>query len=289
LNVEETGTWLRIGEFARLAGVSVRTARYYASRQLLVPAFVDPTTSYRFYRLDQVPVLQRLRRLRALGFSIAELKIWVASPDGSIDRTRLLEDLKCRVERQMATDLQRLRTLRLLLEKEFQIQGPPAAAVPAERPIAPTAAYTIRHHGRCSQRAIYEMFESAELQVARHNARLNRPPFLLLHGGEYEANADVEVCIPIPRRSIEAIGGRLIGGAGRAVCASFSGPYSQGTTVLEGMRRWMESRGVCAIGPVREVYLRYGADQKGYCVPKGQLARTSANYLTEIRIPIADS
>ena len=38
-----------IKEFADFTGVSVRTLHYYDEIGLLMPAFVDKTTGYRFY------------------------------------------------------------------------------------------------------------------------------------------------------------------------------------------------------------------------------------------------
>jgi DNA-binding transcriptional MerR regulator len=288
LGFSKSSRWLRIGEFARLAGVSVKTARYYAGSQLLVPAYTDPSTSYRFYRLDQVPVLQRIRHLRALGLSIAELRSWLSLPEGAVERLGLLEILKSRVQVQMTADAQRLDALQLLIDEEFQVHGPRVPVDPAERPLPQVAAYTIREPGRCTAHAIYEMFESAELHVANYSARSNRPPFLMVHGAHYgEPHRDVEVCIPILKRCIGAAGGRMIQGTKRAACERFGGPYNQGAAVFEGMRRWIGSSGRRATGPVREVYWRYGADQNGYSVPKTQLARAPADYLTEIQIPLA--
>jgi DNA-binding transcriptional MerR regulator/effector-binding domain-containing protein len=282
--------WLRIGAFARLAGVSVKTARYYASSGLLMPGYIDPSSSYRFYRFDQVLALKRIRHLRGLGLSIAELRSWLSLPEGAVQRLGLLEALKSRVQAQIAADTQRLDALQLLIDEEFKIYRPCVAVDPAERPLSQVAAYTIRERGQCTAHAIYRMFESAELHVAKYSARANRPPFLILHGARYgDPHKDVEVCIPILKRSIDAAGGRLIQGAKRAVCERFGGPYNQGAAVFEGMRRWIGSNGERATGPVREVYWRYGADQNGYSVPKAQLARAPADYLTEIQIPIADS
>jgi DNA-binding transcriptional MerR regulator/effector-binding domain-containing protein len=282
--------WLRIGEFARLAGVTVKTVRYYANSELVPPAYIDPNTLYRFYRADQVPMLKRIRRLRRLGLGIAELRSWLASPEGSAPRINLLESLKRRVQLQMAADEERLRTLQLLIEMEFKSPAQRAKIDPSERPLSEVAAFTIRNHGQCTPHTIYRMFESAELQVARHGARSNRPPFLILHSAQYgEPHTDIEVCIPILKQSIEATGGRLIEGTKRAVCGRFSGPYNQGGAVFEGMQHWIESSGERMTGPLREVYWRYGADQNGYSVPKTQLARAPADYLTEIQIPIADS
>ena len=287
MEIDGAGRWLRIGEFARLARVTVKTARYYANCGLVVPAYIDPSTSYRFYRSDQVRVLRRLRRLRGLGFGIAELRSWLQSPEGSASRMNLLEGVRRKVQLQMAADEERLRALQLLVEGEFNSHALHATIDPRERAISQIAAYTIRNHGRCTPHTIYRMFESAEAQVARHGARSNRPPFLMLHNTRYGApHTDVEVCIPILKQAFEAMGGRLIEGTKSAVCGSFSGPYSQGISVFEGMQRWIESSGKRAMGPLREVYWRYGADQNGYSVPKAQLARIPADYLTEIQIPI---
>jgi len=274
------GKWLQIGEFARRAGVSVKTARYYASSGLLIPAFIEPGSSYRYYRLDQVVTLRRIRELRALGLSIAELKTWMASAHASFERIDLLETLKGRLQRQMADDARRLQLLQRLIESEFDI----------ERSIAPVAAYTIRDRTQSMHRTVYRMIESAEMQVGRHGARSLQPPFLLLHDGRYgEAGADVEVCVPILKDAAGAIGGKWIEGANRAACGRFMGPYKNGTILFKGMQRWMQSSGMRAAGPVREVYLRYGADQHGYTIPAAQLARATADYLTELQIPITAS
>jgi len=290
LGFSKSNKWLKIGEFARLAGVSVKTARYYASSELLVPAYIDPRTSYRCYRLDQVSVLRRIRQLRRLGLSIAELRSWLSLPEGAVERLGLLEILKSRVQMQMAADTERLDALQLLIDQEFQFRRLCVPVDPAERPLSQVAAYTIREPGQCTAHAIYEMFEAAELHVAKYGARSNRPPFLIVHGARYgEPHRDVEVCIPILGQSIDAAGGRMIQGAKRAVCERFTGPYNQGAAVFEAMRRWLGSSGRRVTGPVREVYWRYGADQNGYSVPQAQLARAPADYLTEIQIPVADS
>jgi DNA-binding transcriptional MerR regulator len=280
MGLGRAGSWLRIGEFARLAGVTVKTARYYANCNLIVPAYVDPSTSYRFYRSDQVPILRRIRQLRRLGLSIAELRSWLASPEGSAPRINLLESLKDRVHLQMAADEERLHTIQRLIDREFQIPALCVETDPTERAIPEVAAYTIRNHGRCTHHTIYRMFEAAELQVARHSARSNRPPFLILHNARYgEPHTDIEVCVPILKRSIEATGGRLIGGVKRALCERYSGPYDQGTAKFERMQRWISSSRARVSGPLREVYWRYGADESGYSVPKAQLARATADYL----------
>ncbi len=65
---------IRIGDFARLAGISVATLRLYDDRGLLAPAFVDPESSYRYYRGEQLADLYRIGMLQDLGFSLREIK-----------------------------------------------------------------------------------------------------------------------------------------------------------------------------------------------------------------------
>ncbi|MEZ4832447.1 MAG: MerR family DNA-binding transcriptional regulator [Caldilineaceae bacterium] len=49
---------LKIGEFSKLAQVSVKTLRYYAELGLLKPDWVDRYTGYRYYTLQQLRVPQ---------------------------------------------------------------------------------------------------------------------------------------------------------------------------------------------------------------------------------------
>ena len=63
---------LKIGDFSRLAHVSVKTLRFYDEAGLFAPAAVEPRTGYRFYRAAQLPQLQRILLLRELGCTVAE-------------------------------------------------------------------------------------------------------------------------------------------------------------------------------------------------------------------------
>jgi hypothetical protein len=59
-------TRLSIGQFSQMSYLSVRTLRRYHASGLLEPAHVDPATGYRYYRADQLPAAQVIRRLRSL-------------------------------------------------------------------------------------------------------------------------------------------------------------------------------------------------------------------------------
>src|SRR5258708_38101308 len=64
---------LKIGEFARVAQVSLATLRHYEKSGLLKPMVLDPDTGYRYYSLDQLPRLNRILALKYLGFSLEQI------------------------------------------------------------------------------------------------------------------------------------------------------------------------------------------------------------------------
>ena len=63
---------LKIGEFSKLAQVSIKTLRYYAELGLLTPGWVDRYTGYRYYTLQQLPRLNRILTLKELGFPLEQ-------------------------------------------------------------------------------------------------------------------------------------------------------------------------------------------------------------------------
>lgn len=65
---------LRIGEFSKLSGVSIRTLRYYDEIDLFKPAEIDLFTDYRYYNEEQIEDLKLINALKNVGFSLEEIK-----------------------------------------------------------------------------------------------------------------------------------------------------------------------------------------------------------------------
>ena len=61
------------GQFARLAGVSVRTIRFYDKQNILKPSYVNPSGA-RFYTDSDLARLQQILLLKYLGFSLDDIK-----------------------------------------------------------------------------------------------------------------------------------------------------------------------------------------------------------------------
>jgi len=277
---------LKIGDFSRLARVSVKKLRFYDAAGLFAPAHVQPRTGYRFYRAAQLAQLQRVLLLRELGCSLAETAQLLRLPPDSPAYARTLTLLRRRLMTRVARDEERLRRLDTLLHAAEPQAGASGAPV-AVRALAAIGALTLRERVRDAGVEVERMFESTEQRVARLGCRTAVSPFLLFHDMEYrEHDMDVEVCVPIEPQALSACGGRLVPGAAQAACLRFAGSYAQAPRLYERMLEWMDGAGVRIAGPLRETYLRFGAAQRGYTLPPLMLADGVAEYETELQMPV---
>lgn len=80
---------LRIGDLARLGGVSVRMLRHYHEIGLLVPAHIDEATGYRSYGLGQLDALRHVVELKELGVPLADIEA-IINRERDAEETRLL-------------------------------------------------------------------------------------------------------------------------------------------------------------------------------------------------------
>ncbi|HWT74882.1 MAG TPA: MerR family transcriptional regulator [Mobilitalea sp.] len=81
---------MKIGEIAAFFNVSVKAIRLYEKKGIIVPAKTDPATGYRYYTVDQVQTLNALLELKALGFSLSEIKNIISGGISNHDLTMAL-------------------------------------------------------------------------------------------------------------------------------------------------------------------------------------------------------
>ncbi len=79
-----------IGEIADFFGVSRKAIRLYEKKGIIKPVEVDAQNGYRYYSAAQVQQLNALLELKALGFSLEEIKSVL---DGDTTREGLQEAL----------------------------------------------------------------------------------------------------------------------------------------------------------------------------------------------------
>lgn len=82
------------GEIARIAGVSLRTVRYYDTKGLLPPVS-HSDTGYRYYDKGSLALLQRIMMLKYLGFSLEQIQQLIAAQEAdALDQEAILAQQK---------------------------------------------------------------------------------------------------------------------------------------------------------------------------------------------------
>lgn len=92
---------MRIGEFARLAGVTPRTIRYYESLGLLGPSEREGA-GFRYYTELELARLQKINALKELGLSLDEIAtvvpLYFEDPSGLTGKRKVLEILQAHLQ-----------------------------------------------------------------------------------------------------------------------------------------------------------------------------------------------
>lgn len=74
----------KIGDFARIVDLPVKTLRFYAEKEILLPSEIDSFTGYRYYNERNIRECELIKLLKALSFSLQEIKLYTASFDEKI-------------------------------------------------------------------------------------------------------------------------------------------------------------------------------------------------------------
>ena len=99
---------LKIGEFSQLGQVSVRTLRHYDDLGLLKPARIDPDSDYRYFELEQLPILHRIMAYKDMGLQLGTIRQLLAEPVAVEELRRLLEERQATISLQIFEEQQRL-------------------------------------------------------------------------------------------------------------------------------------------------------------------------------------
>ena len=115
---------LKIGDFSKLAQVSVKTLRYYGSLGLLKPAWIDRYSGYRYYTVEQLPRLNRILALKDLGFSLEQIQAIIGDNLSAAELRGMLRLKQAELERQIQSQQDRLGRIAArmqLIEQESEL------------------------------------------------------------------------------------------------------------------------------------------------------------------------
>jgi DNA-binding transcriptional MerR regulator len=223
---------------------------------------VDPASAYRYYSPAQLPELRRILALRQLGMPLDEIGALVHGGDlrEALERRRAdLETERRRVE-------ERLAALEISVDDEV-------GADIVVRPVAVEPAALMR-----VEAAVGDAFYELEAYVRDLGRRAHRPP------GAIPSHREIFVPVTGPVPESDRIGYRRLP-ACRVASVIHRGSYDGVAAARTTLLRWVEAAGLVHAGPMRTLYLQFGAEPE-LRVPPGWVVGTDEAFVTELQLPI---
>lgn len=101
---EKEEKFIQIGELAKKTKVTPRTIKHYEEKGL-IKAFKKTQGGFRLYQNDKVKLVERIRQLKKVGFSLREVKE-IEEINGIVEEQNILEKVNEKELNKMITFLQ---------------------------------------------------------------------------------------------------------------------------------------------------------------------------------------
>jgi DNA-binding transcriptional MerR regulator len=256
---------LRIGDFARLSRVPVKTLRYYDDLGLFTPQRVDRATGYRYYAVEQLPRLNRLLALRDLGFSLEQIGT-VLSDGITLEQLRGMLVLKrAAAEQRLEEERDRLARIEARL-RDIELEDTMPDYDVTLKTLEPTlvAGCRIRVPTNDHVPALLGAAYTKTYEHVRANGGKDLTPCMSLWytTADTYTDEDAEAVVPVDRglpSSDEVNVYELPGGT--FATAVHHGDFSEFTQLHPVLLRWIEANGYRIVGPSREIYLGHDDEQ----------------------------
>ncbi len=264
----------RIGEFSRIARVTIETLRHYDALGLLKPEQVDTFTGYRYYAARQLKTLTRILALKESGFSLDEIARILQEKLSNDEIRGMLKTQLVLAEREILSAQarqeqinHRLKYLDLeesMPDYEVILKSVEPLTIAAIREIVPTVD---QMPARCGA-----MFQQIGQWLVSN--RLPFGPTLTIYYNEAytSENIDTECAFvvvdavaaqaaqPVPPMILRTLSGAPTV-ASTVVSEDFYQKPNGLTPAYHAIARWIDENGYRIIGPAREIY--YGSPQSG--------------------------
>lgn len=265
----------KIGEFSKLTQVSIRMLRYYDQVGLLKPAEIDPWTSYRFYTIHQIPVLEKIIYLRDSGFHVAEISAALAEKD-DLSLVGRLNAKKEEIEANIRLEQEKLKKLEIAkngiltgqtqLHYHISMKSIPRYQVLSLRKNIP--AYDCEG----------ELWEALAEFVKKNHIQTGST-FSICHDAEYkETDVDVEVCAMVqkPGENIDGFTYRETEPISVVAATMVPGEFSNIAGAYKAFARWLQLNSDYKMAnETRQIVHRGPWNEKN-----------PQNYLIELQIPL---
>ena len=268
--VRENGILYKIGMFAAMNHVTVKTLRFYEEQGLLMPAQINQENGYRYYTLSQMAVIHQITALKQAVFTLEE----IARINSGADEEGVLQKKKSELIAKIAELTRQIAVVDGFLSK--QKTGLAAPVLVKTIPETTVAAMKIR---LASYDSLFEVMPEMGALMEKAGCECALPEYCFtnyLEPGYKDTDILVEICEAVTGAKQE-IGGLYFKALPeiQAACVFHRGSYGTLPESYEAVLRFIEENGYEIAGAIRESYIDGVWNQDD-----------DSGWLTEIQIPV---
>lgn len=271
---------IKIGDFAKLSQVTVRTLRYYEEVGLLKPVQVDRYTGYRYYQIEQLPRLNRILALKDLGLALDQIAALLTTDLPPAQLRGMLRLKQAELQQQVAEVQERLTRIEARLSQIEQEDTMPDYDVILKRVDAQRVALVrdvIPNQEQISP-TFNRLFDEAMHAIQQNQAGFAGPAIAVWYDSGMQPQ-DMHVAAAMPTNGSLAPDDRVqieeLPAVEQMAYVVHPGPFATLPQAYGALFTWIEANGYQTNGPSREVYLQYDRDGD------------QNQYVTELQVPVA--
>jgi effector-binding domain-containing protein len=234
--------------------LSVRALRLYDENGLLPPAYIDPSSGYRYYDLGQAGRAEAVKILRAVDMPLDEIRAIMETEDPELALKQLVVHRE-RLGERLAAQERTLGYLESLIKREEGIMSYEIQIIEeAAQLVAATRMHTtLRRVGTDFSTGFGLLMQA----MSRESVAASGSPMIVYYDViDDETGGDIEICVPVDRPiagDSKVYGRELEGGA--MATTVHRGPYEQIAPAYHTVTSWISEHGHEIAGPPREIYL----------------------------------
>ena len=265
-----SATLYKIGMFAAMNHVSVKTLRFYEEQGLLIPAFIHPETGYRYYTLSQMAVLHQITALKLAGFTLEE----IGQINSGADEEAVLLKKKAELIARIAELTRQIAVVDgYLSKKKIGLSAPVLIKTIPETVVASMKARIESYD------CLFELMPKMGTLMEKTGCVCALPEYCFTNypePGYKDGDILVELCESVtePRQALGDLRFRTLP-AIQAACVYHKGSYRTFAESYETVLKYIEENGYEIAGEIRESYID-GVWNKD----------DESQWLSEIQVPI---
>ncbi len=266
---------LKIGEFARVGGITTATLRYYDACGLLKPLSTDQENNYRYYTLEQLPRLNRILAFRDLGFSLEQIT-QLLNEEIPLEQLRGMFKLKqAETQQLIAAEQARLSRIQARLRQIEQEKTMQQTYDIVLKQVEPALVASLREIVS-SVNDVPHLFDVLHTYMKQYNVQGVGSNLVLWHeeGGQKEG-VDAETAEPLAAPIPETAQVKVLTLPALTMASTVHhGGYDTIGQAYAALYQWVEDNNYTITQPTRQVHLQYA------------YTMDPSLYITELQFPV---